>query len=517
MTKLKMQQTMMELLAMSHLFFGFVFCQTTTSTAAATSTTAWPLQTFVTEPDLHPPVFIITEPGEPTPGFVFLNTDTNGVLNENLIATIITNDGELVWSSGRTGTTDISLQTYNGEDVIVFWEGVLSGVIGRGYGSVIILNTSYDVLYNVTLKEGIFYPGAKLSSYIDAHEAHITEDNTLVVSAYNVTQADLTSVGYTNDSWILDSVVFEIDIATNEVLWTWVASEHQDQIPFTASYYPIQEAPTTDTTWWDWFHINAIEDYGEGYLISSRHLWTVFYVSKSTGEVIWKLNGSDGGNFTLPAKADFKWQHDPRVYTTSDTGLTITLFNNNNFEYGDLTDLNLSAGLEIALDTSAWTATLRADYYDADDLIATVAQGSYQSLPDGHVLLDYGLQPQMIEYDSTGAVVWSALWGLTGEGSYRGYKANFTGTPSNSPALAVVENSNGSFTAYMSWNGATHYTRWSLHGCGSLGIEYVDKTGFETSYTGKCSATVQAKALGPAGAVLGTSQTVQAGSLEKSG
>ncbi|ROV95457.1 hypothetical protein VMCG_08490 [Cytospora schulzeri] len=539
MTKLKMQDTMMQLLAMGHLFFGFAFSQTTTSTAAASSTSAWPLQTFITKvcnlpiifrkksscgiftnrkalkPDLKVPWFLISEPGEPTPGYIFLNTDTNGVLDENLIATIITNEGQLVWSAGQTGTTDVSLQTYAGENVIVYWEGVLSGVIGRGYGSVIILNTNYEVLYNVSLTEDIFYPDGTLASYIDAHEAQISADNTLLVSAYNVTQADLTSVGYTEQSWILDSVVFEIDVATNEVLWSWAASDHTDQLPFTDSHYPVLSAPTDDEDWWDWFHINAIEEYGEGYLISSRHLWSVIYISKSTGEVIWRLDGKDGGNFTLPAEADFKWQHDPRVLSTSDSGLTITLFNNNNFEYGKLLKSNTSTGLEIALDTTTWTATLNADYYDPDDTITTVAQGSYQTLPDGHVLLDYGLQPQMIEYDADGTVAWSAVWGIVGQGSYRGLKANFTGTPHYGPDLAVTQNPNGTFTAYMSWNGATHYSSWSVHGCGASGSVQVVRTGFETSYTGTCSKTVQAKALDSNGAVMGTSQSVIAGSSER--
>ncbi|ROV94905.1 hypothetical protein VSDG_07059 [Cytospora chrysosperma] len=508
MTKLKMQDRMMQLLALGHLFIGSSLSQTTTSTAAASSTSAWPLQAFISRPDIVVPVFLITEPGEPTPGYVFLDTDTNGVLNENLIATIITNGGDLVWSAGQTGTTDVSLQTYNGENVIVYWEGVLSGVIGRGYGEVIIMNTNYEVLHNVTLTEGIYYPNETLSSYIDAHEAQITADNTLLVSAYNVTQADLTSVGYTEDSWILDSVIFEIDIATNEVLWSWAAKDHTDQLPFTDSYYPFQSSPTTEADWWDWFHINAIEEYDEGYLVSSRHLWSVIYISKSTGEVIWRLDGSDGGNFTLPTSAEFKWQHDARVLTTSDSGLTITLFNNNNFEHGKLLKTNTSTGLELALDTTTWTATLKADYYDPDDTIATVAEGSYQTLPDGNVLIDYGLQPQMIEYDSAGAVVWSAVWGIVGQGSYRGLKANFTGTPSYGPDLAVVENANGTFTAYMSWNGATHYSSWAVHGCGASGIAQVEKTGFETSFTGSCSTTVQAKAMSSDGTVMGTSKSV---------
>lgn len=159
---------------------------------------------------------------------------------------------------------------------------------------------------------------------------------------------------------------------------------------------------------------------------------------------------------------------------------------------------------------------MEAGYYDQDDTIATVAQGSYQTLPGGHVLLDYGLQPQMIEYDADGEVAWSAWWGIVGQGSYRGLKANFTGTPSYGPDLAVVENPNGTHTAYMSWNGATQYSSWAVHGCGGSGVAQVEKTGFETSYTGSCGTTVQAKAMSSDGTVMGTSKSVIAGSTKRS-
>lgn len=116
----------------------------------------------------------------------------------------------------------------------------------------------------------------------------------------------------------------------------------------------------------------------------------------------------------------------------------------------------------------------------------------------------------MIEYDESGAVVWTARWGIVGQGSYRGFKANFTGTPSDDPALAVVDNGNGTHTAYMSWNGATEYTQWELQGCGDSDVEVVEKTGFETSYTGTCNSTVLVKAMNTEGTILGTSNSVLA-------
>lgn len=131
------------------------------------------------------------------------------------------------------------------------------------------------------------------------------------------------------------------------------------------------------------------------------------------------------------------------------------------------------------------------------------------------MLLDYGLQPQMIEYDAGGSVAWTARWGIVGQGSYRGLRANFTGAPSYGPDLAVVENANGTHTAYMSWNGATGYSSWAVHGCGGSGVVQVERRGFETSFTGTCGGEVQAKAMSEDGAVMGTSKSVLAGSTKR--
>lgn len=56
MTKLNFREAAMQLITVSHLFFGFVF-------SADTSVSGWALQSFVTEPDIQPPVFDINKTG----------------------------------------------------------------------------------------------------------------------------------------------------------------------------------------------------------------------------------------------------------------------------------------------------------------------------------------------------------------------------------------------------------------------------------------------------------------------
>lgn len=444
------------------------------------------------------------------------------MVSGNLVATIIDDDGQVIWSTGYTDTTNPSLQSYNGDDVILYWDGALAGTIGRGYGKVVILDTSYNLLYNVTLPDGIYVSDETYDSYIDAHESLITTSDTLITTVYNTTQADLTSVGYGTAGWILDSLVYEFDIETSEVLWSWSAAEHVDQIPFTLSHEPISEIPHWASTAWDYFHVNAVAEYGEGYLISSRTLWSIFYVSKATGEVLWYFHGGDGGNFTLPAGYEaetgeelFKYQHDIRVLSTSSTGLTITLFDNNNFEYGNLLSPNTSYGLEITLNTEDFTSTLDQVLYDAADPVHTIAEGDRQTLTStGGALIDYGFQPQAKEFDADGTVVWSAEWGTLGDGAYRARKFVFEGTPDTLPKVAVEAATTGGKTVYVSWNGATEVAQWNIVGCGTAGNVTVAKTGFETSWTGTCSASsVKVEALNAAGASLATSGSVSLNSV----
>lgn len=443
-----------------------------------------------------------------------MDTNTNGVVSGNLVATIISDDGEIVWSAGYSDTSNPSLQSYNGEDVILYWEGALAGTIGRGYGKVVLMNTSYVPIYNVTLPDGIYVSDETYDSYIDAHESLITTSNTLVATVYNTTQTDLTSVGYGTAGWILDSLVYEFDIETSEVLWSWSAAEHVDQIPLTLSHEPISEIPHWASTAWDYFHINAIAEYGEGYLISSRTLWSIFYISKATGEVLWYFHGGDGGNFTLPDGYEsstgselFKYQHDIRVLSTSSTGLTITLFDNNNFEYGNLLSPNASYGLEITLNTDDFTSTLDQVLYDPADPVHTIAEGDRQTLTNGGALVNYGFQPQAKEFDADGSVVWSAAWGTLSDGAYRARKFVYEGTPATLPKVAVEAGVLSGVTVYVSWNGATDVSHWQIVGCGTGGSVTVEKTSFETSWSGSCtSSLVRVQALNANGVALATVQ-----------
>ncbi len=151
-----------------------------------------------------------------------------------------------------TITTNGQPLTYNGKQYLTYWNGYNSqGLnVGHGYGQTNFLDDTYQHF--------AVNPGLGLNKLVntsnpdwstDIHEHQMTDRNTLLVSAYNNTPYDLTSVGGSADGWIVDGLIFEIDIATQEVLFSWHALDH---LPLNASHQPLGTAGNQADPW-DWF------------------------------------------------------------------------------------------------------------------------------------------------------------------------------------------------------------------------------------------------------------------------
>lgn len=144
------------------------------------------------------------------------------------------------------------------------------------------------------------------------HESYLTDEGTVIASAYNVTRADLTAVVGPPDGWIFDSVFFEIDVVTQEVLFRWRSLDHLPKIPITRLHHPLildeVHFATTEVLPWDYFHINSVQPLSDRYLVNPRHLYMMFEVSKTSGNGEWTLSGLDSGDFTLDPNIYFSWQ-----------------------------------------------------------------------------------------------------------------------------------------------------------------------------------------------------------------
>ncbi|KAJ5168836.1 uncharacterized protein N7482_004430 [Penicillium canariense] len=447
------------------------------------SAAAWPYSTY-SSMDFQPPQLQVNRTGTTEPGYIFLGP-RGGVQPAGQAALIYDDEGNLVYEGPDEVTANFRVQQLNGEDVITFWAGEMSD-LGYGYGAVHILDNSYKEIHTVTLTGAFVTPdSSSKDSYIDLHESYITPDNTLLVTAYNLTQHDLTSLGGNSSEWMLDSHFYEIDIATNQILYSWSALDHEDQIPLTSSHQKLGGDVGSQEKPYDAYHINAIATTNNGYLVSLRHMWSGYYLFPN-GTIAWQISGENGGDFAQVGNANFSWQHDMRVYNETDEGLVLNLFNNANTP----TETEApTTGVSLAIDLVNKKVTGLRSLTDPSDPIHSVSQGSYQLLNEvnGHVLMDYGSISKVKEYDGDGNVVLSAQFGEDNAvASYRGYRCQWSAVPFWKPSLIVTKTSEGA-TVYMSWNGATDYDNWVVYSAATTDsannqqISAANRTGFETT------------------------------------
>ncbi|RAK97363.1 arylsulfotransferase family protein [Aspergillus ibericus CBS 121593] len=442
----------------------------------------FPFTGYRTAPYL-PPQIKITKSGKTDPGYLFIGPRGNQA--HGTAALIYDEDGNLVYEGPEEVTANFRVQKLYNEDVITFWAGDMME-LGFGYGTVHILDNTYREIYTVTLPDNFVSPdGLPRDSYIDLHESHITERNTLLVTAYNITQHDLTAIGGNPDDYMLDGMFFEIDIATNEIVYQWSALDHIGSIPIEASKQGLGAEYGTQEKPWDAYHINSVELMDDGYIISLRHYWSGFYIHNN-GTVMWRLSGEPNvGDFEIDDGAVFSWQHDIRVYHQTEEGLLVSLFNNANTPT-DTVDATTGLSLNVDL-VNRKVSTLRR-LKDSQDVIHSVSQGSYQLLSEesSHVVLGYGSIARLKEFDANNNEVMTAQFGDDNAvASYRGFKCQWKATPFWQPAVAIIRTASDSATMFMSWNGATEYDNWAVYSASAADgeptfVTSVKREGFET-------------------------------------
>ncbi|KAF6838517.1 hypothetical protein CMUS01_04592 [Colletotrichum musicola] len=470
-------------------------------TAAAQNSTEnpWPWQTYRSEPALQPPSLKITQTGEVADGHLFF--DQSGSGGHNYSVFIMSSENELIWEGSYGDISAFRAQTLDGEPVLTYFGGItFPEPYGFGYGAVQIYDQTYKNIINVTLpqnKDGLNLQtftgwdasGVMAGSWIDMHEDLITPEGTMFVPAINITQADLTSVGGPAEGWIADSLFFEVDVETSDILFQWSHLDHLGDIPLAdaVDVYPLGDLGLNQSYPWGPFHINSIERFNDGgFLVSSRHYCSIFKIAKN-GSVEWTLNGRTGGSFALKNGLSFCYQHDARIHAEGNGTTLISLFNNDNSAV--VSGVDQTSGILMTVNTATWEATLTQEFIDEDDTIFAVSQGNVQVLDDGsgHVVIGYGSTPKIKEFDSEGRCVFTAQFGEDKVvQSYRNYRFPWVGKPSYPPKVFACSSGNQT-EVYMSWNGATENDKWTVFAGeteeGLVEKVSVDKAGFETKST----------------------------------
>lgn len=459
----------------------------------------WPYRVFKSSP-LRPPNLTVTWHGEDQgTGDLFIvpkSRSKHGIQDSRPY--IISLDNELVFGAETEfGANDLRVQQYGSKPHLTFWQGASTSRPnpGHGYGVVTFLNQSYES-FDLDLHAPIrsLLGGRNKPGLIDIHEHEMTDRDTMLVTAYNNTRADLSSVNESRQGWVADSPFFEIDVRTQEVLYTWSPLEH---VGLNTSRLPVISymGNGTQAAPYDFFHTNSVQAVGEDYfLISSRHTWSAYLIAKDTGDVLWELNGEDGGDWaSIPDETKFRWQHHARMLEFNDSGANISLFDNHAMKEDP--DSKNSSGLLIHLPLPPRASHPPVLLRKQQGGLRGESQGSYNVGPETD-LVGYGQSPVAQEFSHNGALIMSARFGYAGSAqNYRAFRQEWHAMPASwDPKLVVEEavkrGARRTVRAYVSWNGATDVESWHVYATenvrGEEGkskmIARAVKRGFETAF-----------------------------------
>ena len=268
----------------------------------------WPYQMYRSAP-FNPPELKITTNGQPlAPGLLFISPSDEGTVKATKSAgpLIMTDAGQLVWSGPILNANNLRVASFEGSAILTYWSGLSTSAanIGHGYGNVTFLDATYNEILVVCPKFGLSTPdNTTYPCEADLHESFVTDRNTLLVTAYNATTTDLSSIGGPVKGWVYDCLFFELDPRNGDVLFRWSALEHvsvSDTKLELAGHGGLNQSIP-----FDFFHINSVVNIGNQFLVNSRHLWTT-YLTTAQGDIIWTLQGDTGGDFgVLPKDGHF--------------------------------------------------------------------------------------------------------------------------------------------------------------------------------------------------------------------
>jgi hypothetical protein len=447
------------------------------------------MQHFHSRPELEPPVVVLgTQSPQASTGDVFAapygGPGASGPM-------IFEASGSLVWFHPLpkgTEATNLQVQQLGGQPVLTWWQGRIPPQ-GFGQGEEIIDNTHYQQI-------GIVHAGNGFLA--DLHEFRITAQGTALLTVFDPIYCNLSPLGGPSGAAVTNSLFQEIDLRTGLVRREWDSVDH---VSLSDSYSPA----TTATTIWpfDFFHLNSIDQLPDGNtLISARNTSTLYELNGRTGQVITRIGGKHS-SVRLSAGAATAYQHDATALANG----TISVFDN-----GGVPKVHSqSRGLVLAINPTAKTDTVVAEYKHAAPPLLSGSQGDVQALEDGNVFIGWGAEPYFSEFSASGQLLYDAHMHGTYQ-SYRSYRFAWSGAPSEPPAI-VASSSGTQLTVYASWNGDTRTASWRVLAGPSAStltpVSTAARDGFETAIaTPVAEGFVAVQALGAAGEVLGTSRTI---------
>lgn len=227
----------------------FPFTNAADFTALADQTNGFPNQRFRSS-DIVAPIFQVNiwDPSlvDDSP-YIFIGSVYGHMRAGPMI--LDARDLSLIYADQRYENAYTSeVQMINGSRHLTFWEGYHSR--GHANGFCLVYDEDYNLKYNVS---AVGLHGA----LADMHEMQVTENATVIFSTYWNIPYDVSPIGGPPDGLLMDSGFQEVDAATNELLFSWAASDH---FAITESFARYSEGfGVGPDSGFDFFHINSIQ------------------------------------------------------------------------------------------------------------------------------------------------------------------------------------------------------------------------------------------------------------------
>jgi arylsulfotransferase ASST/Big-like domain-containing protein len=345
------------------------------------------------------PVIRTASYGTPAPGRLFL-TDVHFAVSRPVPSylMILENDGTPLFYRKLTGVgLDFKMQP---DGRLTYFDAA-----ARGFYA---LNARYDVVDSFRCGNGYT---------TDNHDLLLLPNGHAVLLSYDPQIVDLTSVGGRSNAIVIGLIIQELDQARN-VVFQWRSWDHF-QITDVVSH-------SLATAVVDYCHGNSIDVDPDGnFILSSRHMNEVTEISRTNGEILWRMGGKNNQFTFLNDPIPFSHQHDVRRLPDGH----ITIFDNGNFRLPQF-----SRAVEYAIDEAQRTATLVWQYRLTPDVFGT-AFGSVQRFSNGNTLIGWGATaPALTEVAPDGTII-SKLTMDTGTATYRAFRFEW---PPVKPATVSV-------------------------------------------------------------------------------
>jgi hypothetical protein len=392
-------------------------------------------------PSVYPTGTTIYKPEKCWPGFTILAGDDGRLvdMNGNLVhlwkgsngfpgkvypgGYLLTSSGS--WKYGFQDGLDVQIRDFNNNAVWSFNKWA-EGTANSGQGKIWLSRQHHDFQIK----------GNPVGYYIPDYGTPDLKNGTVLVLAHHNVKNDKVN----KNVQLLDDVMYEVDMAKGEAVWTWKLADHFDELGFDADAVKALQSyngkHTSEGTGFDWAHINCASYVGpnkwyekgdqrfhpDNIIFDLREANILAILDHKTGNIVWRCgpNYREGGDKKL---AWIQGQHHTHVIPKGLPGEgNIMVYDNGGWSgYGPGNDIapdgisNMRRYSSRVIEFDPTTKDIVWEYSPKSLKIDEVLFGykeyspfisSAQRLPNGNTMISEGSNGRLFEVTKDLEIVW---------------------------------------------------------------------------------------------------------------